>query len=198
MANDPYAMCPCGSGKKLKFCCGEILPDLQKAFRLRENQPEAAIRVFQDLLKKHPDKEVVVRELTSTLFESGEVDQARKVAVNYLKQHPDDPGVLLSLSEICLKEDGFEASRRVLHRTFQLCAKKQPVAIAYLAAIIASEMARGGCLMSAREHLALAVRMSTGERQKNLVLQLVSFESEASLPFLFRSAKKRVKFRSLS
>lgn len=188
MANDPYAMCPCGSGKKLKFCCGEILPDLQKAFRLRENQPEAAIRVFQDLLKKHPDKEVVVRELTSTLYESGDVENARKVAIDYLKHHPDDPGVLLSLSEICLKEDGFEASRRVLHRTFQLCAKKQPVGIAYLAAIIASEMARGGCLMSAREHLALAVRMSTGERQKNLVLQLVSFESEASLPFLFRSA----------
>lgn len=188
MANDPYAMCPCGSGKKLKFCCGEILPDLQKAFRLRENQPEAAIRVFHDLLKKHPDKEVVVRELTSTLYESGEVEQARNVAVQYLKQHPDDPGVLLSLSEICLKEDGFEASRRVLHRTFQLCAKKQPVGIAYLAAIIASEMARVGCLMSAREHLALAVRMSTGERQRNLVVQLVNFESEASLPFLFRSA----------
>jgi len=188
MANDPYAMCPCGSGKKLKFCCGEILPDLQRAFRLRENQPEAAIRIFQDLLKKHPEKEVLVRELTSTLYECGDADQARRVALEYLKQHPDDPSVLLTLSEICLKEDGFEASRRVLHRTFQLCAKKQPSGVAYLAAIIAAEMARVGCLMSAREHLALAVRMSTGERQKNLVLQLVSFESESSLPFLFRSS----------
>ena len=51
MANDPYAMCPCGSGKKLKFCCGEILPDLQRAFRIRDNQPEAAIKIFSDLLK---------------------------------------------------------------------------------------------------------------------------------------------------
>lgn len=188
MANDPYAMCPCGSGKKLKFCCSEILPDLQRAFRLRENQPEAAIRIFQDLLKKHPDKDVLARELTKTLYDSGETDQARRVAVEFLKNHPDDPLVLLSLSEICLKEDGFEASRRLLHRTFQLCAKKQPGGVAYLAAMIASMMARVGSLMSAREHLALAVHMSSGERQRNLVLQLVSLESESSLPFLFRSS----------
>ncbi len=188
MANDPYAMCPCGSGKKLKFCCGEILPDLQRAFRIRDNQPEASIKIFSDLLKKHPDKDILVRELTSTLYEVGQVEEARKVAIDFLKNHPDHPGVLLSLSEICLKEDGFEASRRTLHRTFQLCAKHHPLGIAYLASMIAADMAKAGCLMSAREHLALAVRMSTGERQKNLVLQLVSFESEASLPFLFRSA----------
>jgi len=188
MANDPYAVCPCGSGKKLKFCCGEILPDLQRAFRIRDNQPEAAIRIFSDLLKKYPDKDILVRELTSTLYENGQIEDARKVAVTFLKNHPDHPGVLLSLSEICLKEDGFEPSRRILHRTFQLCARTQPLGIAYLASMIAAAMARTGCLMSAREHLALAVRMSSGERQKNLVLQLVSFESESSLPFLFRSA----------
>ncbi len=188
MANDPYSMCPCGSGKKLKFCCGDILTDLQKAFRLRENQPEAAARAFRDLLKKHPEKDVLVRELSGTLFELGQTQEARQVCLDYLKAHPDQPNVLASLSEICLKEDGFDASRRLLHRTFQLCAKSNPLAVAYLAALIASMMARSGCLMSAREHLALAVRMSTGERQRNLVLQLVSFESESSLPFPFRSA----------
>ena len=188
MANDPYSMCPCGSGKKLKFCCGEILPDLQRAFRIRDNQPEAAAKIFTDLLKKNPDKDVVARELTSTLYEMGQTAEARKVAADFLKSHPDHPGILLSLAEISLKEDGFEASRRILHRTFQLCSKTQPLGIAYLAAMIASGMAKAGCLLSAREHLALAVRMSTGERQKQLVLQLVSFESESSLPFHFRSA----------
>jgi hypothetical protein len=188
MANDPYSMCPCGSGKKLKFCCGEILPDLQRAFRIRDNQPEAAAKIFSDLLKKNPDKDVVARELTSTLYEMGQTAEARKVAADFLKSHPDHPGILLSLAEISLKEDGFEASRRILHRTFQLCSKTQPLGIAYLAAMIASGMAKAGCLLSAREHLALAVRMSTGERQKQLVLQLVSFESESSLPFHFRSA----------
>ena len=188
MAADPYVLCPCGSGKKLKFCCGDILPDLQRGYRLRENQPDAAVKIFRDLYRKFPDKEVVLRELTNTLFELGETDEARSVTVEFLKKHPDQPIALLSLAEICLKEDGFEASRRILHRTFQICIRTQPSGVAFLAAQIASQMARAGMLLAAREHLALAVRMSTGERQKNLVLQLVRFESEATLPFAFRSA----------
>lgn len=188
MANDPYAMCPCGSGKKLKFCCGDILADIQRGLRLRENQPEAAIKLFRELLKKNPTKEVLARELAGTLLENDEPEEARKVAVDFLKAMPDHPGMLLTLSEICLKVDGFQSSRRVLHRTFQLCSKQQPLGIAYLASLIAAELARAGCLMAAREHLALAVRMSSGERQRQLVLQLVGFESESTLPFLFRSA----------
>jgi len=187
MANDPYSACPCGSGKKLKFCCGDFLPELQRAFRLRENQPEAAVKLFRDLLRKHPDKDVILRELTLTLHDLGMTADARQAVADFLKAHPDQPTALLSMAEICLQEDGFEASRRILHRTFQICSKSQPSAISFLASIIASEMGRVGCLMAAREHLSLAVRMATGERQKNLVLQLVRFESESTLPFLFRS-----------
>ncbi len=188
MANDPYSSCPCGSGKKLKFCCGEFLPDLQRAFRLRENQPEAAVKLFRDLLRKHPDKDVILRELTLTLNELGLSAEARQEVANFLKAHPDQPTALLSMSEISLQEDGFEASRRILHRTFQICARSQPAGISFLASIVAAEMGRVGCLMAAREHLSLAVRTATGERQRNLVLQLVRFESETTLPYLFRSA----------
>ncbi len=188
MPNDPYSACPCGSGKKLKFCCGDILPDLQRGYRLRENQPEAAVKLFHDLLRKHPDKDVILRELTLTLYDMGQTEEARKTVADFLKKHPDHPTALLSMAEISLKEDGFEASRRILHRTFQLCARSAPGSIAYLASMIAAEMARAGCLMAAREHLSLAVRMSTGDRQKNLVMQLVRFESESNLPFPFRSS----------
>jgi len=188
MANDPYSSCPCGSGKKLKFCCGEYLPDLQRAFRLRENQPEAAVKLFRDLLRKHPDRDVILRELVFTLNELGLSAEARQEIANFLKAHPDQPTALLSMAEICLQVDGFEAARRILHRTFQICARSQPAGISFLASTVAAEMGRVGCLMAAREHLSLAVRAATGERQRNLVLQLVRFESETTLPFLFRSA----------
>jgi tetratricopeptide (TPR) repeat protein len=188
MANDPYSSCPCGSGKKLKFCCSEYLPDLQRGFRLRENQPEVAVKLFRDLLRKHPDKEVILRELVYTLNELGLRSEARQVVADFLKAHPDQPMALLSMAEICLQEDGFESSRRILHRTFQICARSQPTGVSFLASMIAAEMGQAGCLMAAREHLSLAVRTATGERQRNLVLQLVRFESESSLPFVFRSA----------
>ena len=188
MANDPYSACPCGSGKKLKFCCGEYLSELQRGFRLRENQPEAAVKLFRDLLRKHPDKDIILRELVYTLNELGLTSEARQAVTDFLKAYPDQPAALLSLAEICLQSDGFEASRRILHRTFQICARSQPGGISFLASMIAAQMGQAGCLMAAREHLSLAVRTASGERQRNLVLQLVRFESESSLPFLFRSA----------
>lgn len=188
MANDPYSACPCGSGKKLKFCCGEYLSELQRGFRLRENQPEAAVKLFRDLLRKHPDKDIILRELVYTLNELGLTSEARQTVTDFLKAYPDQPAALLSLAEICLQSDGFEASRRILHRTFQICARSQPGGISFLASMIAAQMGQAGCLMAAREHLSLAVRTASGERQRNLVLQLVRFESESSLPFLFRSA----------
>ena len=34
MAVDPYRQCPCGSGKKMKFCCSkDILSDLDQVLR---------------------------------------------------------------------------------------------------------------------------------------------------------------------
>ncbi|MFN9034852.1 MAG: SEC-C metal-binding domain-containing protein [Planctomyces sp.] len=40
MALDSYALCICGSGKKLKFCCQDVLPELSLASTLRDNKKE--------------------------------------------------------------------------------------------------------------------------------------------------------------
>ena len=42
MALDHYSLCPCGSGKKIKFCCSnDILPELEKVVRAIEGDQEA-------------------------------------------------------------------------------------------------------------------------------------------------------------
>lgn len=53
MANDPYGLCPCGSGKKLKWCCGALIEELEKAASLiHGNQPESALKILDKLLQK--------------------------------------------------------------------------------------------------------------------------------------------------
>lgn len=186
MAADPYAHCPCGSGKKLKFCCGDILPELQRAIRIRDNQPEGALRVFRDLHRRHPDKEVVLRELVALLLDLDEGNEAREIATEFLRRYPDQPVGLLTLASVQLHEDGFAQSRRALHRAFQICSRSQQVGVSFLAAQVAVEMSRIGQWMSAREHLAMAVRFSTGERQRMLLLELIRFESQPRVPLLLR------------
>ena len=39
MALDPYVSCPCGSGKKFKWCCAPYYPEVEKAFELERAGP---------------------------------------------------------------------------------------------------------------------------------------------------------------
>ena len=57
MAFDSYSICPCGTGKKIKFCCPELLGELEQLDRLVEgDQTEAALEQVIRLLEKHPKK----------------------------------------------------------------------------------------------------------------------------------------------
>ena len=97
MAHDPYSPCICGSGKKLKFCCQDILPDMIRIEKLIDNQPDAAEKLLRTLLKKHDDKEVLVTQLASILTRKGQFEEARTQLVDFLKKHPDEPRALLAL-----------------------------------------------------------------------------------------------------
>src|ERR671936_308074 len=57
MPLDPYVSCPCGSGKKFKWCCAPYYPQVEKAFELeQQNQHDAALAAIQELTKAHADR----------------------------------------------------------------------------------------------------------------------------------------------
>lgn len=186
MAHDPYSPCLCGSGKKLKFCCQDILSDMVRVEKLIENQPDAAEKLLRSLLEKHTDKEVLVTQLASVLTRKGEYAEARLQLANFLQQNPDEPRALLALADVCLTTEGFAASRRLIHRAFQLGVRQYPAGVAMLASRIAGQMAQSGCAMAVREHLALAVRLAPGERRNQILMQLANFESQRTIPYPFR------------
>jgi predicted Zn-dependent protease len=52
---EPYSPCPCGSGKKFKWCCQPIHAALGKVFALDdEGQHEAALRLMDEVAAQHP------------------------------------------------------------------------------------------------------------------------------------------------
>ena len=51
-----YSPCPCGSGKKFKWCCLPIGNQIAKALQQDEQgQHEAALRMMDELVAQHPD-----------------------------------------------------------------------------------------------------------------------------------------------
>lgn len=60
MPLDPYASCPCGSGKKHKWCCAAYFASVERAFEQeRLGQHEAALGTIQALTQGHADQPAV-------------------------------------------------------------------------------------------------------------------------------------------
>jgi tetratricopeptide (TPR) repeat protein len=76
MPLDPYVSCPCGSGKKFKWCCAPYYPQVEKAFGLeQQGQHEAALAAIKELTATHGDKPPVWGYYAQFLYNAGMADR---------------------------------------------------------------------------------------------------------------------------
>lgn len=190
MAPNPYALCPCGSGKKLKFCCGDIQDDLDRFRKLAGQQPAGAEALIRQLIRRHPDKENLLLELSNLIDRQGRIPEIRELLANFLKSHPDNPRILARLAFYCVMSDGFENSRRILHRALQIASKVCAEDMARIVGTIGIQFSGARIPMASREHLALAVRLAAPipEMSKGLLQALAAFERDSSIPLPLRSS----------
>ena len=79
MALDLYASCPCGSGKKFKWCCQPIHVDIDRAYRQdAEGQHEAALKIMADLVAAHPSNPEAWGRQAHLLYQNGQIEEAEK------------------------------------------------------------------------------------------------------------------------
>ena len=97
MTIDLYAPCPCGSGKKFKWCCQPISVEIGKAFRLdSDGQHDAALRIMDELTTVHAANPEVWGRKAQVLFQNGRLDEAENALQKALEINPHYPfGYLL-------------------------------------------------------------------------------------------------------
>jgi tetratricopeptide (TPR) repeat protein len=76
MPLDPYVSCPCGSGKKFKWCCAPFYPQVEKAFgQERVNQHESALQTMRELTHSHGDQPAVWGYYAQFLYNTAGLQQ---------------------------------------------------------------------------------------------------------------------------
>src|ERR1700684_1288073 len=97
MALDPYSSCPCGSGKKFKWCCEPIYAEIRHAFDQEANgQQEAALRIMDGLTRQHPGNPEVWGKRAELLYHHGKVEEAEQSLEKAFAINPNYPfGLLL-------------------------------------------------------------------------------------------------------
>ena len=106
MPIDAYSPCPCGTGKKIKFCCKDLLSDLQKIERMLEGeQYMACLSHIERLEQTNPDRACLMSTKTLLLRITGQEAEAKKATAEFVDKHPDNPLALCDTALIQATEE---------------------------------------------------------------------------------------------
>ena len=92
MPFDPYALCPGGREKKIRFCCPSMVKEIEQVGRLLESeQTSACLSYIESLEKDHPNCACLTTAKLSVYRSENRWQEALQVAECFHAQEPDNP-----------------------------------------------------------------------------------------------------------
>ncbi len=92
MALDQYSPCPCGSGKKFKWCCQPIHTEIARAFdQEAQGQHETAQRIMDEVVGQHADNPEAWCQKAQLLFAQERMDEAEAALQKALELNANYP-----------------------------------------------------------------------------------------------------------
>ena len=143
MSVDLYQLCPCGGGKKIKFCCcHDIAQDLDKIIRALEGeQRAAALDQIGRLLASKGERAALLALKGEVQIQLGNLDDAKVTVDKFLELNPGNQ-VALALSAI-LESDNVAAITK-LQRAIEQIDKDIPFAVYDALVVVAQALLSSG------------------------------------------------------
>lgn len=157
MTIDQYELCPCGSNKKVKFCCArDVLPEINKVLTaLQGDQRVAALDHVNHAIEKKGDKDCLLNIKTNILLQLGEEDQARETAKQVLKKNPDNPIALANHGLLDAAAGKLDAAVDKLQQCLDLIGDSMPYSVIEAIKIVGLSLLQSGRITAGRSHLML-------------------------------------------
>jgi tetratricopeptide (TPR) repeat protein len=90
MALDPYSSCPCGSGKKFKWCCQPIFAGVNRAFEQEaQGQHETALRLMDEVVAENPGNPEAWGRMAELLYRNDKVQEAEAALAKAFEISPN-------------------------------------------------------------------------------------------------------------
>ena len=91
MAIDPYALCPGGRNKKIRFCCSDMIKELEQIQKFfNDDQLSACYSYIEEVEKKHPDCACLEAAKLEILKQQGRWEEMRTFAEKFYKREPNN------------------------------------------------------------------------------------------------------------
>ncbi len=189
MALDVYAACPCGSHKKLKFCCHGLEGDIERVVRLQSaKQNKQALQLLLALERRHPQSAWVKNLQAFTLMMDRRGSEAKAPLAKVLEQQPDNLYSIALYGLAAFFSDGWKNGKQAIQRAFQRCSGEYPHIIYFLCRSIAEFMGAVGSPLAHRQYLAQAMRLANEEDREQVFMELIEFDGETKVPYMLRGS----------
>lgn len=186
MAVDPYSPCPCGSGKKLKFCCGDLAADIEKVHRLIQGeQPQAALKHIEHLLEKEPQRASLLDLRATIELSLHSFDAARQTIDTFLTAHPQNASAHAHAAILTAATESGTKAVAKLQDALELLDKDMPLRVLEAIGAVGQALLVEGELIAARSHLLLYAGIAPEGDNRGLEL-LLRMNLRAGLPLLMR------------
>ena len=190
MPMDPYMICPCGSGKKLKFCCQPISTEMEKVERLIENhQPRMALQILDKLARTNELNPWVITRQAASLMSDERAPDAKTALLKFLRHRSDHPSANALYAMATLQCDGLPEARKAVQRAFRFSIAAEPTIVAGLAHYVCEYHWQLEQFMAARQHLVMALQLANDTQREEILNLLMEYDADPTLPFVFRGGQ---------
>lgn len=186
---DTYALCPGGTGKKIKFCCSDILGDLEQVSRLIEGeQITAAFDQVGRLEEKYPGRACLMASRTKLALSLKKIDEAIVSSRAFLAAFPENPMALGQAAVMAAMQDQMQEAASLFDKARAAAAEQggevpaELVRIATTLTQAAAQMGHPGFAQSLLEWLE--ERGLATEEERRI---LASFLGSSGVPVALRA-----------
>ena len=181
MPLDAYNFCPCGSGKKIKFCCNDLLGELQKIDRMIEGEQYlGCLRHIEQLERKRADRACLMAIKGMLLRATGQMEAAAGHAAAFVEKHPENATALAESAIVTAAAEPRDAMV-MLQRALAVADGNIDRRLCEAMVVVAGGLAHAGEWLAGRALMQLLVMTDPGDSHAMALLSRMNRSQEVPL-----------------
>ncbi len=186
MPVDHYTPCPGGCDKKIKFCCPDLVGELEKINRMLEGEQYAGCREHVDrLLEKTPDRACLLATKVLLLRASGQLEESKAAVASFIEHHPTNPVALAESAMLAAATEGGSPAIKLLQQAIVASDGKIHGRVWNAMDAVARVLASEENFLAARAVALMQVSIQRDD-QRSLEL-LMELNSQPSVPLVMKT-----------
>lgn len=191
MTLDPYALCPGGTGKKVKFCCHDLMSELDKVYRMLEgDQYRASLDYLESLDSKYPDRACLLTAKAVVQLRLDEIDEARHSVERLLATQPTNAVALAEAALVEAQSQNSHLAVERLQQAFAASPTEAPPQLNEALTLVAHALALDGHVLAALAHWMLQLQLLP--KFKIALESVIQVVGSDRIPLQFKDVPRRL------